>query len=90
MAALGGSKLGTASDTGGMAASGLEIGEGGISATSAAHKLRTGEIDPHPETKPVRPNPIDMEMVAMVGRVFSMGRLTQARQGRERAAGHLI
>ena len=24
-------------------------------------KLRPGEIDPHPETKPARPDPIDMD-----------------------------
>ena len=24
-------------------------------------KLRAGEIDPHPETKPCRPDPIDMD-----------------------------
>ncbi|KAL7484764.1 hypothetical protein ACHAW6_010386 [Cyclotella cf. meneghiniana] len=34
-----------------------EGGEGG----SAARKLRPGEIDPHPETKPARPDPIDMD-----------------------------
>ena len=28
---------------------------------SAARKLRPGEIDPHPETKPARPDPIDMD-----------------------------
>ncbi|KAL7446949.1 hypothetical protein ACHAXM_010692 [Skeletonema potamos] len=27
----------------------------------AARKLRPGEIDPHPETKPARPDPIDMD-----------------------------
>jgi len=26
-----------------------------------ARKLRPGEIDPHPETKPARPDPIDMD-----------------------------
>lgn len=28
---------------------------------SAARKLRPGEIDPHPETRPARPDPIDMD-----------------------------
>ena len=26
-----------------------------------ARKLRPGEIDPHPETKPARPDPMDMD-----------------------------
>lgn len=30
-------------------------------ATSSSRKLRPGEIDPHPETKPARPDPIDMD-----------------------------
>ena len=55
MAASGGGEPGTAS------AAGLEVGEGGVSAASAARKLRPGEIDPHPETKPARPDPIDMD-----------------------------
>ncbi|KAJ2669951.1 Pre-mRNA-splicing factor cef1 [Coemansia sp. RSA 1085] len=29
--------------------------------TSDARKLRPGEIDPHPETKPARPDPVDMD-----------------------------
>ncbi|KJE89548.1 cell division cycle 5-like protein, variant [Capsaspora owczarzaki ATCC 30864] len=29
--------------------------------TSEARKLRPGEIDPHPETKPARPDPVDMD-----------------------------
>ena len=32
-------------------------GEGG----DDPRKLRPGEIDPHPETKPARPDPIDMD-----------------------------
>jgi len=32
-----------------------------VSGISAARKLRPGEIDPHPETKPARPDPIDMD-----------------------------
>jgi len=28
---------------------------------SSARKLRAGDIDPHPETKPARPDPIDMD-----------------------------
>lgn len=35
-------------------------GEEGMEAVSA-RKLRPGEIDPHPETKPARPDPIDMD-----------------------------
>lgn len=30
-------------------------------AQNSARKLRPGEIDPHPETKPARPDPIDMD-----------------------------
>ena len=30
-------------------------------AASSARKLRAGDIDPHPETKPARPDPIDMD-----------------------------
>lgn len=30
-------------------------------ATDEARRLRPGEIDPHPETKPARPDPIDMD-----------------------------
>lgn len=36
-----------------------EEGEGG--AGSSMRKLRAGDIDPHPETKPARPDPIDMD-----------------------------
>jgi len=36
-------------------------GEGGGAASSSARKLRVGDIDPHPETKPARPDPIDMD-----------------------------
>jgi len=31
------------------------------SASSSSKKLRAGDIDPHPETKPARPDPIDMD-----------------------------
>lgn len=31
------------------------------SSTSEIRKLRPGEIDPHPETKPARPDPVDMD-----------------------------
>lgn len=39
-------------------------------------KLRPGEIDPDPETKPARPDPIDMDedggfFVLFVGQIFS-------------------
>ncbi len=33
----------------------------GVGGAIAARKLRPGEIDPHPETKPARPDPIDMD-----------------------------
>mmetsp|Transcript_2945 Transcript_2945/g.6273 ORF Transcript_2945/g.6273 Transcript_2945/m.6273 type:complete len:907 (-) Transcript_2945:1027-3747(-) len=36
-------------------------GEGGVASAASARKLRPGEIDPHPETKPARPDPIDMD-----------------------------
>ncbi len=37
-------------------------GEGGEEGgASTARKLRAGDIDPHPETKPARPDPIDMD-----------------------------
>merc|ERR1712012_1529334 len=37
-------------------------GDGGEEGTaSSARKLRAGDIDPHPETKPARPDPIDMD-----------------------------
>ncbi len=44
-------------------ADGGEMGGEGtsISSSSAARKLRAGDIDPHPETKPARPDPIDMD-----------------------------
>lgn len=45
---------------GGSAGAGGEGDEGGMEAASA-RKLRPGEIDPHPETKPARPDPIDMD-----------------------------
>jgi pre-mRNA-splicing factor CDC5/CEF1 len=35
--------------------------EGEEGMASSARKLRTGDIDPHPETKPARPDPIDMD-----------------------------
>ncbi|KAL9190956.1 hypothetical protein ACHAXT_000662 [Thalassiosira profunda] len=38
---------------------GGELGEEG--GATAARKLRPGEIDPHPETKPARPDPVDMD-----------------------------
>lgn len=43
----------------GAAAAGME--EDGLASASSARKLRPGEIDPHPETKPARPDPIDMD-----------------------------
>jgi len=51
------------------AASGTAVEEGGEGgeeggldgAASSARKLRAGDIDPHPETKPARPDPIDMD-----------------------------
>jgi len=36
-------------------------GGDGAEAASSARKLRAGDIDPHPETKPARPDPIDMD-----------------------------
>ncbi|KAJ2161745.1 Pre-mRNA-splicing factor cef1 [Coemansia sp. RSA 552] len=36
-------------------------GEGRATAGGDARKLRPGEIDPHPETKPARPDPVDMD-----------------------------
>ena len=54
-----------ASATAGEGVDGREAGgaDGGAAASgaSAARKLRPGEIDPHPETKPARPDPIDMD-----------------------------
>lgn len=35
--------------------------EGETDMTEDPRKLRPGEIDPHPETKPARPDPIDMD-----------------------------
>ncbi len=32
-----------------------------MSGAADARKLRPGEIDPHPETKPARPDPVDMD-----------------------------
>ena len=46
------------------AAGGGEVGgdEDGVAGGAiAARKLRPGEIDPHPESKPARPDPIDMD-----------------------------
>ena len=42
---------------------GVGVGEDttGASAASSARRLRPGEIDPHPETRPARPDPIDMD-----------------------------
>ena len=34
---------------------------GGRRGTGASRRLRPGEFDPHPETKPARPDPIDMD-----------------------------
>ena len=34
---------------------------GGAVSLDEAKKLRVGEIDPAPETKPARPDPVDME-----------------------------
>eukprot|EP00614_Pseudopedinella_elastica_P019869 CAMPEP_0172647824 /NCGR_PEP_ID=MMETSP1068-20121228/240945_1 /TAXON_ID=35684 /ORGANISM="Pseudopedinella elastica, Strain CCMP716" /LENGTH=828 /DNA_ID=CAMNT_0013462113 /DNA_START=53 /DNA_END=2539 /DNA_ORIENTATION=- len=36
-------------------------GEEGLGGADDARKLRPGEIDPHPETKPARPDPVDMD-----------------------------
>eukprot|EP00978_Attheya_sp_CCMP212_P002435 scaffold4964_cov47-Attheya_sp.AAC.3 len=43
------------------AATGGGEDEEGASAGASTRKLRPGEIDPHPETKPARPDPIDMD-----------------------------
>ncbi|KAL3756579.1 hypothetical protein ACHAWU_001782 [Discostella pseudostelligera] len=48
-----------ATAAGGDAGAGNEVDEGLDGAS--ARKLRPGEIDPHPETKPARPDPIDMD-----------------------------
>lgn len=34
---------------------------GGVAGSGAPRKLRPGEIDPHPETRPARPDPVDMD-----------------------------
>ncbi len=52
----------SAGDGDGAGGEGTEGGEGGEGvAASSARKLRAGDIDPHPETKPARPDPIDMD-----------------------------
>ncbi|KAJ2790005.1 Pre-mRNA-splicing factor cef1, partial [Coemansia helicoidea] len=38
-----------------------EAGGEGRAAAGDARRLRPGEIDPHPETKPARPDPVDMD-----------------------------
>ena len=40
-----------------------EGGEGGtdVASSSSARGLKPGEIDPHPETRPARPDPVDMD-----------------------------
>ncbi|KAJ1735209.1 Pre-mRNA-splicing factor cef1 [Coemansia biformis] len=38
-----------------------EVGAEGRATASDARRLRPGEIDPHPETKPARPDPVDMD-----------------------------
>ncbi len=51
-----------ATAAGGAGGGGSETVEGGESLDAvSARKLRPGEIDPHPETKPARPDPIDMD-----------------------------
>lgn len=35
--------------------------EGAYDPSDDPRRLRPGEIDPHPETKPARPDPIDMD-----------------------------
>jgi pre-mRNA-splicing factor CDC5/CEF1 len=37
------------------------VGEGEGGTGDSVRKLRAGDIDPHPETKPARPDPIDMD-----------------------------
>ncbi|CAM9139302.1 unnamed protein product, partial [Heterosigma akashiwo] len=39
----------------------VKAGQEGAQVTADPRKLRPGEIDPHPETKPARPDPIDMD-----------------------------
>jgi len=46
---------------GGGEGGGNEEDGGAVGGAIAARKLRPGEIDPHPETKPARPDPIDMD-----------------------------
>lgn len=43
------------------AADGAAGGAGGAGAADDPRRLRPGEIDPHPETKPARPDPVDMD-----------------------------
>ncbi|KAJ2683045.1 Pre-mRNA-splicing factor cef1, partial [Coemansia spiralis] len=38
-----------------------EVGAEGRATAGDARRLRPGEIDPHPETKPARPDPVDMD-----------------------------
>lgn len=50
-----------ASGEGAAAAAGGTSGEDGSSDPSSTRRLRPGEIDPHPETRPARPDPVDMD-----------------------------
>lgn len=51
-----------AADGGAGAGSGAAAGGDGLAGGAGeARKLRPGEIDPHPETKPARPDPVDMD-----------------------------
>lgn len=44
-----------------MAAEEQETGGRGENSLSSLRKLKPGDIDPHPETKPARPDPVDMD-----------------------------
>jgi hypothetical protein len=53
-------------------------GDAGPSAVDDVRRLRPGEIDPDPETKPARPDPIDMdEDGTLYSRILQSQRLTR-------------
>ncbi|KAJ1652272.1 Pre-mRNA-splicing factor cef1 [Dispira simplex] len=45
----------------GLGLAGPQGAEGSAPTADSVRRLRPGEIDPHPETKPARPDPIDMD-----------------------------
>ncbi|KAL3762409.1 hypothetical protein ACHAW5_010703 [Stephanodiscus triporus] len=46
---------------GGEGPTGADAASSSSSSSSSARGLRPGEIDPHPETRPARPDPVDMD-----------------------------